>query len=482
MQTVPTTREAASPSVPTFARAPVFVIAALTALAHLGFAIAGRGYWLDEVLMLAVGRHHLDWGSADQPPVVPLLAAAADAIAPGSMVALRVPAILATAAAVVVAALLARELGGDRRAQLITAGAQATAAWLSFSGHWLTPYALEPLQWLLIAWLLARWTNRRDDRLLLVLGVVVGIAIETKFQVLGLCAVLVLAVAVVGPRELFRRPALWAGAVVAALVAAPTMIWQAVHGWPQLGMATVAADEAQYLYGGRPGVAVLLVVIAGFPGTVLAVYGLVRFLRGPDLRPYRFLGVSALVLYVVFVVTEGRFYYLAGMLGVLIAAGAVGLQRRREARGAPRRVWPWFGIGIVVAAAALWVSGPSADPATPERFTQQAAEAYRSLPPEQREHTAVVGGSYIYASYLDAYSDEVGLPEAYSGNRSYGYFPPPSEDKDTVLYLGEQPESLRPWFSDVRPVGEPGANLSLATGRTAPWSVISEQWRTLTVS
>ncbi len=34
----------------------------------------------------------------------------------------------------------------------------------------------------------------------------------------------------------------------------------------------------------------LLVVIAGFPGTVLAVYGLVRFLRGADLRPYRFLG------------------------------------------------------------------------------------------------------------------------------------------------------------------------------------------------
>ena len=103
MQTVPTTREATPRNVPAFARVPVLVIAALTALAHLGFAIAGRGYWLDEVLMLAVGRHHLDWGSADQPPVVPLLAAAADAIAPGSMVALRVPAILATAAAVVVA-------------------------------------------------------------------------------------------------------------------------------------------------------------------------------------------------------------------------------------------------------------------------------------------------------------------------------------------------------------------------------------------
>lgn len=50
-----------------------------------------------------------------------------DTIAPGSLLALRLPAVLATAAAVVVAALIARELGGDRRAQVLTAVAQATA-------------------------------------------------------------------------------------------------------------------------------------------------------------------------------------------------------------------------------------------------------------------------------------------------------------------------------------------------------------------
>ena len=226
----------------------------------------------------------------------------------------------------------------------------------------------------------------------------------------------------------------------------------------------------------------LLVVIAGFPGTVLAVYGLVRLLRGPDLRPYRSLGVAALVLYVVFVATEGRFYYLAGMLGVLVAAGAVGLQRRREARGAARRAWPWYAVGVLLGAAALWVSLPSADPAVPTRLAERTAEAYRSLPPEQREHTAVVGGSYIYAAYLDGYSDELGLPLAHSGNRSYGYFPPPEEDKDTVVFLGDQPETLRPWFTDVRRVGDPDTPVYIATGRTAPWPVIQDAWRTLTVS
>jgi len=35
---------------------------------------------------------------------------------------------------------------------------------------------------MLLVWLLIRWQRVRDDRLLLVLGVVIGIAAMTKFQ------------------------------------------------------------------------------------------------------------------------------------------------------------------------------------------------------------------------------------------------------------------------------------------------------------
>lgn len=64
------------------------------------------------------------------------------------------------------------------------------------------------------------------------------------------------------------------------------------------------------------------------------------------------------------------------------------------------------------------------------------------------------------------------LPPVHSSNRSYGWFPPPSDDVDTVLYVGSDPGELRPWFADVRPVGDTGtgARLWLATGRLAPWS------------
>ena len=155
-----------------FAAGVVLPIAALTAVLHCFASIFGGGYWFDEVYMLAIGRYLLDWGSADQPPLAPGLTALTDAVAPGSLFALRVPVVLATAGGVVVAGLIAREPGCDRRAQGFSAAAQATGVWATLFGHWLTPYILEPVQWLLVIWLLVRWVRLRDDRVLLALGVV----------------------------------------------------------------------------------------------------------------------------------------------------------------------------------------------------------------------------------------------------------------------------------------------------------------------
>lgn len=89
---------------------------------------------------------------------------------------MRLPVVLASTGSVLLAAATARELGGDARAQTLTALAQATGVWATLFGHWSTPYSLEPVQWPAIGWLLVRWVRLRDDRLLLALGVVVGIA------------------------------------------------------------------------------------------------------------------------------------------------------------------------------------------------------------------------------------------------------------------------------------------------------------------
>jgi 4-amino-4-deoxy-L-arabinose transferase-like glycosyltransferase len=482
-----TVRQAtATIDVPPLAKRAVLSIAALVAVAQFAASFGG-GYWIDEVYMLAIGRSHLDWGSADQPPLTPLLAALMDWIFPGSTPALRVPAVLATAAAVVVAALIAREIGGDRRAQILTAGAQATGLWASNAGHWLTPYTLEPVQWLLLCWLLVRWQRLRDDRLLLAVGLVAGIAAETKFQVLLLCAVLLLSVLVFGPRELLRRPMLWASAGIGVVLALPTLLWQAAYDWPQLRMAPVVASEVEALYGGRRGLAVELVLFAGVAGTVLAVYGLWRLLRADELRAYRYLGVTFLVLYVVFIAMVGRPYYLVGSYGVLAAAGALGLQRRREAGGTRWRwvAWPGYAVSAAVAAGVLVTMSLTTPQATAGAAIARAtAGAYHALPAGQREHTAILGQSYIQAAYLDGYAQRYHLPRAYSSHRGYGYFPPPPDTDTDTLYVGSDPGELRRYVTGIRKVVDGGkrSNVWLCTGLREPWSVLWPRLRHLTVS
>lgn len=436
--------------------------------------------------MLAIGRHHLAWGSADQPPMAPALAGLMDTIAPGSLLALRLPAVLATAGAVVVAGLIARELGCDRRAQGFTAVAQATGVWTTLTGHWLTPYSLEPVQWLLVIWLLIRWVRLRDDRLLLALGVVVGVAALTKFQVLLLCVVLVLPVAVVGPRELLRRPLLWAGAGIAAVFAAPTLVWQYANGWPQLLMAPVVAGEAEALYGGRSGIAVQLIVFAGVAGVALVLYGFWRLLRDDELREYRFVAVSFVALYVMFVATQGRPYYLAGLYAPLAAAGALGLQRRRESGRSRRRwlAWPACLLSAVLAVGALILSASMVRSDVGEQIAQRTADAYHALPAAQRDRTVVIGQSYIVAAYIDGYSERYDLPEAHSTNRSYGYFPPPPVGRDAVLYVGRDADELRSYFREVRTVADIGEDMHayLLIGQRQSWLQLWPQLRTLTVS
>ncbi|MEC3919162.1 ArnT family glycosyltransferase [Nocardia sp. CDC160] len=471
----------ASTTVPAFAWPAVLGLAGVVVVVQSMAGLRG-GYWFDEAYMVAVGRDHLAWGSADQPPMAPALAAAAEWMAPGSLSLLRIPAVLATAGAVIVVALIAREFGGDRRAQVIAAGAQATALWVTFCGHWLTPYTLEPVQWVVLIWLLVRWIRIRDDRLLLGLGAVAGIALETKFQVLLLGAVLFVAVAICGPRELLRRPMLWAGTGLALLIGLPTLLWQAAHDWPQLRMGSVVASEADALYGGRVGVAVLLIVAAGVAGTVLALYGLWLLLRAPDLRCYRFLGVTVVALYVFFVVTAGRPYYLGGLYGVLFAAGAVGFQQRRLIK--LRRtwlIWPAYVVSIVAAAALLAVSARSTDSAAAHAITDRTVNAYNTLSAADRSSTIIMGQSYIVAAYIDVYTD---LPPVYSTNRSYGYFAPPPDSARDVLYVGADTDELNPYFNECRKVIQAGDNeqqVFLCTGRQQSWQELWPRLRHLNV-
>src|SRR5919199_3016810 len=98
-----------------FALRPVLLVVAAKSALHL--AVAGRYGWQRDELYFAVAGRHLQGGYVEFPPVTAWLSALARVLFGWSLVGFRAFAILAGAATMVVAALVAREVGGDRRAQ-----------------------------------------------------------------------------------------------------------------------------------------------------------------------------------------------------------------------------------------------------------------------------------------------------------------------------------------------------------------------------
>ena len=321
---------------PRVAVAPVGVVVLLVGV--LLVAVNGRyGYHRDELYFIACGRHPA-WGYPDQGPVTPLLARFMDDLAPGSPTVLRLPAVASVLGATVLAALIARELGGRGFAQGLTALVVGTGVLTLLGGHLLVTATVDLVVWVAIVYLVVRILAAPPgarDRLWLVVGVVAGIGLLNKalpgVLLLGLLVGGVLTPAV---RTRLRSRWLWAGAAVALALWAPYLVWQARNGWPQLELGRMIAREYGTA-GQRAGFVVIQLVMFGFAGAYLWISGVSRSLRrrDPRLGPRRpswqpVLAWAWLVVVAVLAVAAGQGYYGAGIYPPLIAAGAVGLEAR----------------------------------------------------------------------------------------------------------------------------------------------------------
>ena len=195
-------RQAPPSQLPDLALGPVLAVAGLLCCALVAFSDT-YGYHRDELYFLQCARH-LAWGYPDQPPLVPLIARLMSDLAPGSLVLLRLPSALAAAAVVVLTALIARELGGHRTAQILAAGIVALAPVTLGSGHLLSTTAFDLPAWALLCLLLIRILRTGNNRLWLLTGLVAGVGLLDTDLVAFLIFAVVLGLIAVGPRQPLR--------------------------------------------------------------------------------------------------------------------------------------------------------------------------------------------------------------------------------------------------------------------------------------
>jgi 4-amino-4-deoxy-L-arabinose transferase-like glycosyltransferase len=466
---------------PAFAGRLVWGLAALFLLLHVVTSLVSPyGFQRDEFLYFAMGDHLRLW-RMDFPPLIAVVARTTRFLLGDAMVALRLPSGLAASGIVVLAALLARELGGGRLAQGFAALAVVGSVFFQRAGTLFQPVILDALWWTVAFYALARLCRDAAPapRWWLLLGLAGGVGLLTKFSILFLGFGVLIALLLTRLRRTLATRWPWVVLLIALALGSPSLVGQLRLGWPVVGQMR-GLEAGQLVH----------VSIAGFfliqlmfgPAMLVAACGALALLFAPGLRRFRPIGWTCVVVWATIVALHGKAYYVGATYPVLFAAGGVALDSL--GRGRLRR---WLG-GLALGATGAYgllvlpLGVPIVAPAPLERYVHAigavealrdnqghllhlpqdyadmlgwkdrvaaVASAYRALPPLERAQAVIIANNWGEAGALEFYGPRDGLPPVVCAAGSFWFFGPGTRPGAVAVTIGESRQGLERLFDSV---------------------------------
>lgn len=473
--------------------AMLLCIAAVNFVGHM--LVAGNyGYFRDELYYIVSGQH-LQLGYVDFPPMIAYIAALLNSIAGDSLIAIHVVPALAGGALVFVAGMIAKELGGKRWAQALSAVATLVTAQLALSSIF-SMDILDALWWSLAAYILVRILRRGEPRLWLAFGLVAGLGLFTKLTIAFFLISLIVGLVATPARANLLSKWFLAGAAVAAAFLVPYVVWNAMNGWPTLDFYIHHGG----LNGSGPVDFVLTQILIANPVNIpLAIIGLYFFLRSRPGKDYRALGIALAFLFIFFTLTDAKPYFYEAAYPTLLAGGAVLLAQNAG------RVGRWIPRGLILA---LAVSGallapiemPLLQPAAfvstyssltgvangaaaqgnagqfpqylGDRFgwatmTATVAGAYDRLPPGEKAGACIFASNYGEASALTFLGKSYSLPPVISAHNNF-YVWGPGTCGAVLITVGVNASQLQKFYSNITQVATVTCNYCMSDEDNLP--------------
>lgn len=442
------------------------------------------GYFRDEFDYLACGNH-LAWGYVDQPPLLPFLVRVSRIVLGDSLRSIRFMPAVASAAIVILTALIAREFGGQRFALWLAALTVLIAPTYLSDGSLLTTNCLEPLLWMGCAYF-AMLAIKRDSRYWLGFGLIAGLGMEEKYSIAIFGLGVVVGLLLTQHRRALLQKWIWIGGLIALLVFLPNLVWNVRNHWPFLELMhniRMSGRDVQL----SPLQFFLQQVLLVHPLTApVWITGLIALLLCRRFRDYRLLAWSYLISFIAFVVLKGKNYYLAPIYPMLLAAGAVmidrGIDRTRQVWLKPVMVvlllagGAWF-LPIVVPVFSVdhFITYMNTLPFTiprsergheravlPQHYADQfgweemvavTAQAWARVPASERSDCGIFAQNYGQAGAIDFFGPRYGLPKALSGHQTYYLWGPRNYSGQCLIVLDDKQERLDELFEQVEYVG-----------------------------
>ncbi|MBK5189600.1 MAG: glycosyltransferase family 39 protein, partial [Gemmatimonadaceae bacterium] len=320
------------PARPPLATRAIAALSVLTIALHAVVnLLSPYGFQRDEFLYMAMGRHLRLW-RMDFPPFIAMLSQAERFVLGDSMVAIRFAPAVAAGLLVMLAALIARALGGGKFAQILAAVTVAVSPLFLRTGDLFQPVVFDQLWWTLALYALVRLgaSAPSDDTLAtaprwwIVLGVACGLGLLTKFSLLFFGAALVAALVIAPQRRVLLTRWPWVAAVIAFAIGSPSIVGQLALGFPVVGqMKTLQDSQLAHVsvwsfVGGQ--------LFLG-PAVLLALAGALYLVIAERMQPFRAVGWTCIGAFVLLLVLHGKSYYIGPIYPTIFAAGAVAFER-----------------------------------------------------------------------------------------------------------------------------------------------------------
>jgi len=453
----------------------LFGIAAAFALGHI--LTNGRyGFHRDELQFLSDARH-LDWGYVAYPPFTPFIERIGFSLFGLSLVGLRLFSVIGQAVVIFVCGLMARDLGGNRFAQITTALSVGLSGLPIFEASEFQYTSFSYLWWVLVCWFSVRLLNSENPRWWIAIGAAIGLGLMTKYSLVFFVAGLLVGLAFTRARRYFASPWFWSGVLIAGFIFLPNVLWLFRHDFvsyhflQHIHARDVGEGRAEGYWKYQ------LLFDVNLFATPLWMAGLITFLRSSR---YRMFAWMYLVPVLFFWIDKGRFYYVAEAYPVLLAMGAVVAEQWLAGRAAWLRrslvtvyFAGLFAMGGYLVALLLPIasSGPLRDFAfTNENLREEigwddlvreVAAVRNSLPSDQQRSAGIVVGNYGEAGAIENLGAAYHLPPPISLTNSFYLRTYPAVPPSTLIVVGWDQDEVDAAFTGCRVAGHNGNSLGV---------------------
>ena len=476
------------------------------------------GYFVDELYYLACS-HHLDLGYVDQPPLIAVITWLERVTLGDSLHALRFLPAVAAGLTVMLAGLIARELGARRYAAALACLTVGIAPIYLGLDNLLTMNAFEPVFWMGCALIGIKIIKGGNPKLWLLFGLLAGIGLENKHSMLFFGFAFFVGLLLTPGRRQLREPWIWLGGAIAFLIFLPNLLWEIHRHFPTIELLRNVQRSGRNVSLSWISFILQQGLLLHPLAAPLWLAGLWYYFRDPEGKRFRVLGWTFVIILLCLLVLNGRVYYLAPAYPMLFAAGAIVFQNWAE-----RHSWNWLKpayAAVLLATGALLAPIAYFPILTPEQYiayvrvthlltpeiethklgplpqlyadqfgwkemAQVVADAYYRLPAGERKDCAIFSQNYGQAGAIDFFGAKMGLPNAVSGHQNYFYWGPRGYTGECMIVMDDRQERLSRLFESVEKVGTvyhpysmPYEHFDVFLCRRPRFGTLQEVWPTL---